>query len=372
MSVTRSRVWVAITMTATVVIAACGGSSAVAPSVAPSVAPTNVAAQTANTTPEQTEVVSPLSSMTANQLPLFIAEDQGLWKKYGLTKVDLTPVSSTQSVPLFLSGRVNILASGGYVIMAVVSAGGKAADYGFIQDTYVYQFYVQPEIKTFADLKGKAIGISAPGGLPHLAAATLLKKNGVDPKDVTFVATGDVSNIVNALIAKQVAGGAFGPPATEKAKQSGLKMLADMLPEKVPSAGLSIVANPDWVQKNPNTAMAYMKGILEGIAIQLTKKDLAMQILAKRLNVDTSKPEGKAQIEAGWQVGFDTFVRPADMKGVTPGIWEDMLLYEQLNGRTPAAKIEQVQPQPDLLAALRAQGFFTYLESTYGKLPPRP
>lgn len=366
----RRDVAIALCAIVAIVTAACG-----APATVPPTSQSTAGAQAGGTpdlTPEQTEITSPLSSMTANQLPLFIAADHDLWKKYGLTKVDLTAVSSTQSVPLFLAGRVNILTSGGYVIMSVVTAGGKAADYGFLQDTYVYEFYVQPEINSFADLKGKAIGISAPGGLPHLAAATLLKQNGVDPKDVTFVATGDVSNIVNALIAKQVAGGAFGPPATAKAKQSGLKMLVNMVPEKVPSAGLSIVANPDWVAKNPKTAMAYMKGILEGIAVQLTQKDLAMQILAKRLNVDLSTPAGKAQIEAGWQIGFDTFVRPADIKGVTPGIWEDMVLYEQLNGRTPTAKIEQVQPQPDLIAALREQGFFKYLEDTYGKLPPRP
>jgi ABC-type nitrate/sulfonate/bicarbonate transport system substrate-binding protein len=303
---------------------------------------------------------------------MFIADDQGLWKKYGLNSVDTTIVSSTQMIPLFLAGRAHIATIGGYIPLPVIAAGGKSNAYGWIEDTYTYQFFVQPSIKDWADLKGKAIGISSPGGLPHLAAVTMLKRNGIQANEVTFIAAGDVSKIVGALVAGQIAGGAFGPPATDAAKSAGLKMLADMQPLKIPTAAVGLVGNPEWVQKNPNAALAYVKGVLEGIAIMLTNKPLAIQVLAKKLNLNLEKD--KVQLESTWQQEFEIVVRPADIVSKTSqAIFDDMLLAEQLNGRKATGiDISQIHPQIDLIAELQKRGFFKYLDTTYGKLPPRP
>jgi ABC-type nitrate/sulfonate/bicarbonate transport system substrate-binding protein len=149
-------------------------------------------------------------------------------------------------------------------------------------------------------------------------------------------------------------------------------MLADMQPLKIPTAAVGLVGNPEWVQKNPNAALAYVKGVLEGIAIMLTNKPLAIQVLAKKLNLNLEKD--KVQLESTWQQEFEIVVRPADIVSKTSqAIFDDMLLAEQLNGRKATGiDISQIHPQIDLIAELQKRGFFKYLDTTYGKLPPRP
>jgi len=53
---------------------------------------------------------------------------------------------------------------------------------------------VRPEIKSIAGLKGKVFGTPSLGNSPHVAAARLLRKGGLDPeKDITVIVTGNPS-----------------------------------------------------------------------------------------------------------------------------------------------------------------------------------
>ncbi len=50
-------------------------------------------------------------------------------------------------------------------------------------------FAVGPNVKTMADLKGKKMGVQEPGGFADVMTRLVLKKAGIDAKDVTFVTT---------------------------------------------------------------------------------------------------------------------------------------------------------------------------------------
>src|SRR5712691_3160161 len=54
-------------------------------------------------------------------------------------------------------------------------------------------------IKSVADLKGKTVGVSAPGSATHLFLNILLAKAGLAPTDVSVIAVGNGSGAIAAM-----------------------------------------------------------------------------------------------------------------------------------------------------------------------------
>ena len=61
-----------------------------------------------------------------------------------------------------------------------------------------------PNYKTVADLKGKKIGVTAPGSSTNIMANFVLAKAGLKPSDVSFVGVGAAQGAVAALRAGQI------------------------------------------------------------------------------------------------------------------------------------------------------------------------
>jgi NitT/TauT family transport system substrate-binding protein len=86
-------------------------------------------------------------------------------------------------------------------------AGSKGADVRILGCTWpklTYSLFSHDGIAAITDLKGRKVGISAPGSLPDVVARAMLKQAGVSPSEVSFVAAGSDPERVRALIAKTI------------------------------------------------------------------------------------------------------------------------------------------------------------------------
>jgi len=61
-----------------------------------------------------------------------------------------------------------------------------------------------PNYKTVADLKGKKIGVTAPGSSTSIMASFVLAKGGLKPTDVSFIGVGAASGALSALRSGQI------------------------------------------------------------------------------------------------------------------------------------------------------------------------
>ena len=62
-----------------------------------------------------------------------------------------------------------------------------------------------PNFKSVAALKGKKIGVSAPGSSTHAMANFVLAKAGLEPSDVSIIGVGTGSGAVAAMRSGQIA-----------------------------------------------------------------------------------------------------------------------------------------------------------------------
>ena len=130
------------------------------------------------------------ASVSGTRGPLWIAQDLGLFAKYGLDVNLVYIASGVISVNALLSGSVDIIAASG---SSVVSAAARGAPHVIIASLghIAYKLVALPSITTVQGLKGKIIGSSRIGAGTDYALKRLLPKLGLTPgKDVQLIPTG--------------------------------------------------------------------------------------------------------------------------------------------------------------------------------------
>jgi ABC-type nitrate/sulfonate/bicarbonate transport system substrate-binding protein len=133
------------------------------------------------------------------QLPLVIAQKEGFFTKEGLNfevvkNAATGPDSNSQAAlkgyeaSIERGGRADMTgANAGFFIDAVLN-GSDAVAIGVVTANPVYSLIVRPEIKTYADLKGKTITLTAPWDGITLTSRALLAKHGIGRSDFKFEA----------------------------------------------------------------------------------------------------------------------------------------------------------------------------------------
>jgi NitT/TauT family transport system substrate-binding protein len=354
-NVRRSRsAAVALLLAGTLGLAACGDSSG-----------QSQAEGSGSAAASRTKLLQPSVTNSALALPLWMPLELGLFEEQGLD-IEYIDAPSSKSVDLYIAKEFKFGWSLGNMIPAVVAAGRDINLYEVDIAKIGYGFWVQPGINSLGDLKGKSVGISGFGGQPHQATLALFKREGFSPDDVTFVAAGTVSDIVTSMASGQVAGGAFGPPASVVAEKQGLKQLFDLteLPETTPQT--VVVGDPAWVEENEKAAMSWMRAFIEGLWVIHTNPEKVNEVLTKRLAIDLSTDDGKRLLKASAKIVQDTVRDPREV-----GNFDDLIpsLKENFPDKKRLGDISVVKPKIDLVKQLADEGLFKKLEEKYGPLP---
>lgn len=149
-------------------------------------------------------------------MPLFYAAEKQLFSKYGFKgSAALTPMPADVAVQL-ATGQVEMAV---IPFTNAIAAYVQGASFQVVAGSGVEGLIVvaKPEIKSFADLKGKKIATFQADTL-DVVVYDYLKKNGMTYKDVEMVYLGDSTELLNAYIAGQVDAVSHIEPYATKAK----------------------------------------------------------------------------------------------------------------------------------------------------------
>jgi NitT/TauT family transport system substrate-binding protein len=134
------------------------------------------------------------------------------------------------------------------------------------------------EIKSVADLRGKPVGVSGIGVASHVLLDYMLKRNGVDPKDVKVIAVG-LSTMPPALEGGKIVAGMAGEPFFSRliAKGSGFAM-GNMSTLKDTQAILGgeyafsgAITRPDVIAKRPHIVQKVVTALVKASHFIQTK-----------------------------------------------------------------------------------------------------
>jgi NitT/TauT family transport system substrate-binding protein len=140
---------------------------------------------------------------TMYSLPLVIAVRKGFFQNEGLD-VELVDFGGGSKVLEAVVGGTVDIAAGGFDHVLTMHAKGMDLR-AFVQFmrypamTIGITQKMQASYRSPADLKGKVVGVSAPGSSTHGLVIAFLEKNGLKPTDVSIVGLGGPSTAVAAV-----------------------------------------------------------------------------------------------------------------------------------------------------------------------------
>jgi len=207
-------------------------------------------------------------------LPLTIAEQLGYFKAEGLEVTIVDFAGGAKALQAVVGGSADVV-SGAFEHTINMQSKGQFLR-AFVLQGATPQIVLgvnpktMPNYKTLTDLKGKKVGVSAPGSSTNVMLNFALAKVGLKPTDVSVIGVGTGSGAVAAMRSGQIDAMSNLDPVITLLQRSGdLKIVSDTRrvaeSEKVfggPMPAGCLYAPQAFIDKNPNTTQALANAIV--------------------------------------------------------------------------------------------------------------
>jgi len=207
-------------------------------------------------------------------LPLTIAEQLGYFKAEGLDVTVVDFAGGSRALQAVVGGSADVV-SGAFEHTVNMQFKGQPMR-AFVLQGRAPQIVLginpktMPDFKTVADLKGKKIGVTAPGSSTNVMVNFILAKAGLKPSDVAIIGVGASQGAVAAMQSGQIDAISNLDPVITLLQRSGhLKIVSDTRivaeSDKVfggPMPAGCLYAPQSFIDKNPNTAQALANAIV--------------------------------------------------------------------------------------------------------------
>ncbi|ULL18622.1 aliphatic sulfonate ABC transporter substrate-binding protein [Paenibacillus sp. H1-7] len=215
--------------------------------------------------------------------PIVIGEEKGFFKEAGINVNAVKFLSGPPEFQAMASGDIDIAYIGPGATFLAAQGKGHIINIVSLGKSDMVFATKKSGIKTWADLKGKTVGV--PKGTSGEMVLNLgLEKGGLKPSDVNIVNM-DVAGAVSAYVANKVDAVAIWSPYTlEIEKQVGKENMvklgdnSDFFPEYIFPA--SWVVNPKFLQEKPDLVEKFLKAIAKTTDYKLQNKEEAIKMTA--------------------------------------------------------------------------------------------
>jgi NitT/TauT family transport system substrate-binding protein len=196
-------------------------------------------------------------------LPATLAHELGFYKDAGLNVTLLDFPGGAKALEALMGGSTDVVC-GFYDHTIQMAAQGKDLRAFIAMLRYPGLVLASPAVSRIEDLKGKTVGVSAPGSSTHMFLNYLLVTHGMKADDVSNASIGMSATAVGAVTHNKVDAAVMTDPALAivRKQMPGLHILADTRTadgvrsvfgvESYPSAVL--YSKTEWMEKNRETA----------------------------------------------------------------------------------------------------------------------
>ena len=231
------------------------------------------------------------SSFSGHYVPLWIAVEDRLGRKYGL---DLKAVYAGRARPQ------QLLMSGETPLVVATGTGALTSHVLGVKDQVIILTFVnrvpgvivgKPEIKSAEDLRGKVIGTGRPGALADTMVRYVLrsKMNLIPDRDVRLLPVGEPALALQSMERGVVDAASFSGPQALLAKKMGFRELVSYEKLGIVYPYNTVTTLRQTVSKNGELLDRVSKALIEGIAIFKTNKQKSIAVWRKYLRGATDE-----------------------------------------------------------------------------------
>ena len=244
--------------------------------------------------------------VSSAHLPLWIAQDQGLFARHGIVAeiriVNDAIHAITSDTPF---GVIGIPAA-----IAAMAEGRDLKVVATLDSARVTGHLVGGrDIKTPDDLRGKRIGVNRIGTGAWIHSILALNHLGLEPKrdGIRFVEIMSVPQRVQGLEAGVIDATVVDPGQSAQLRAKGFTLLLDMYPADIHGVQSALVVDGAYRRQHPQVVENVLTSLIEGMAFSLAEQnaDTARTTMMARMKI--SAPAAAAS-------GYRDFVARANRK----------------------------------------------------------
>ena len=230
-----------------------------------------------------------LSEAVNTALAIWMAEDAGFYAANGL-KVEIVNMrGGSRGAVELAAGRLDAMHVGLSSVIRLNKSGADLRVVAALANVIRFTFFSAPGVTTAADLKGGVVGVSSFGSESDSTVTLALQRLGLTRDDVTLKEYGGGGRRLAALKSGEIKATAVNEPVTSMAREQGVHVLFDLVPERIPWLFTAIVVKRSTIEQKRDVVVGFVKATAEGNALALADERLAKEVLAKNANIKDPK-----------------------------------------------------------------------------------
>lgn len=294
------------------------------------------------------------SSVTSESMAVvWVARDQGFFKRNGLEPQFIQMSRSALSMAALIAGEIDVaIIGGGHLLNAATGGSDVVGVANFIQQLD-YRFIGRPEVKRPEDLRGKRVAISGTGAVSHIVALLALQNLGLDPshEKITFLTIpGTEMNRRIALESGSVDATSLNGAIGDLYRKKGYSLLFNFQGSGITVPQTVLATTRRTIATKHQVLEGYLKAFIEAIAYlaQPANKAAVVRIIASNLRVDIPAAEDayKTVVHSYERIPYPS----------VEGMRKLQSTLSQINPKLSSVRPETVV-EPGLIGKLEAAGF---------------
>jgi ABC-type nitrate/sulfonate/bicarbonate transport system substrate-binding protein len=228
-----------------------------------------------------------ITFISAETLPVWAAQELGLFEKYGLQAEVVSILTGAQAPPAMAAGDVHLALMTGLAVVEYDLVGGDLVVVAGYSNEMRYFLHARPEIRRIEDLRGQRIGITRRGAGIDMATRIFLERAGLSyERDATIIQLGTARDQINGLVAGAVDAAVVAVPTNFQAERLGFPKVADTKQYHVPFPTNVLAVRRDFLASRSEAVRRYLQAHIEAVEILRRDKALAKRLLAQGTSTD--------------------------------------------------------------------------------------
>jgi ABC-type nitrate/sulfonate/bicarbonate transport system substrate-binding protein len=308
------------------------------------------------------KVVIAHAAMNFRVAPLWVAQDQGFFARYGIDPEIIYMRGGPTLLSGMLSGDIQI----GWTASGIIAPIAEGADFVIVagfNNRVTDELIVRPGIKRPEDLRGKRFGVQSIGGGGWMGAMLGLEYLGLEPRrdDIRVLVVGDNTVRGQALEGGSIDATSLDGVFSRKAKAKGFVALADFSQANIPIMNHLVAVKRSYLQRQSDTVENVLRALIEGLAFTWSpkSKSAVLKSVMRRLRITEMGFAEEGYQELLTRGGLEKKPHPS-----LEGVRNVQRLMMSSNPRVGEVKLEEIIDR-SIMRKLDDSGFIDRLYSIY-------
>jgi len=220
-------------------------------------------------------------AISGSMAPIWVAKEARLFDKQGLDLNLVYIPGGPRSIMSLIGNSIQFVNHSGMPALEAYQRGADTVMIASSMNQLEHAVMAEKSITSVDQLKGKVLGISAPGALTDIILREALRFHGISEKEVTIIPVGDEGARLSSLQTGRVQAVIISGIQRRTAARLGFRQVIDLAKLPIEVSGSSIQVRRSYLAQNPEITLKFLKAWIEGGFLFKAKPEFSIGVLKK-------------------------------------------------------------------------------------------